>query len=93
MLIEHPDSQGGVEVAGCEQDDRDQRLVVRRSTRPAESLAWELDLLEYLLENGIGVPKAVVADDGRRHVDGVMVCQFVEGREPSHGLDGLATRG
>ncbi|WP_158554043.1 phosphotransferase enzyme family protein [Micromonospora deserti] len=64
-----------------------QQLVVRRSKRSFESLAWELSLLEHLLGHGIGVPRVVVADDGRRHVDGVVVSQFVEGREPSDSLD------
>jgi Ser/Thr protein kinase RdoA (MazF antagonist) len=58
------------------------RLVVRRSTRSSASLEWELDLLEYMAEHGVGVPRAVPADDGRRHVDGVVIQEFVEGHQP-----------
>lgn len=60
----------------------DWRLVVRRSTRSVASLEWELDLLEHLAEHGVGVPRTVPADDGRRHVHGVLVQEFVEGRPP-----------
>lgn len=63
------------------------QLVVRRSVRPVESLEWELDLLDHLNAHGIGVPTVVGADDGRRHVDGVMVSEFVEGHEPSDRTD------
>lgn len=65
----------------------DRRLVVRRSTRPAESLEWELDLLGRLAGHGIPVPRVVPADDGRRHVDGLVVQEFVEGREPRDPAD------
>jgi Ser/Thr protein kinase RdoA (MazF antagonist) len=60
----------------------DRRLVVRRSTRSSASLDWELDLLEHLAEYGIGVPRVVPADDGRRHVHGVLIQEFVEGHPP-----------
>jgi Ser/Thr protein kinase RdoA (MazF antagonist) len=60
----------------------DRRLVVRRSTRSPASLDWELDLLEYLAGHGVGVPQTMPADDGRRHVDGVLVQDFVEGTQP-----------
>jgi Ser/Thr protein kinase RdoA (MazF antagonist) len=60
----------------------DRRLVVRRSSRSASSLDWELDLLEHLAEHGIGVPRVVPADDGRRHVNGVLVQEFVAGHPP-----------
>lgn len=60
----------------------DQRLVVRRSGRPADSLDWELDLLAFLDGHGIGVPRLVPADDGRRQVDGLMVQRFVDGDPP-----------
>lgn len=59
-----------------------QRLVVRRSGRPAASLDWELDLLAYLDGHGISVPRLVPADDGRRHVDGVLVQRFICGHPP-----------
>ncbi|HEX5495179.1 MAG TPA: aminoglycoside phosphotransferase family protein [Mycobacteriales bacterium] len=59
-----------------------ERLVLRRSTRPPDSLEWELDLLEHLGNNGIGVPQLILADDGRRHVDGWMVAKFAAGHQP-----------
>ena len=61
---------------------RDRRLVVRRSARSPASLDWELDLLEHLTGHGVAVPRVVPADDGRRHVDGVLVQEFVDGRPP-----------
>ena len=59
-----------------------QRLVVRGTGRSAQSLDWELDLLEHLAAQGIGVPRTVPTDDGRRHVGGIMVQEFVDGAPP-----------
>jgi Ser/Thr protein kinase RdoA (MazF antagonist) len=64
-----------------------QQLVVRRSTRPAASLDWELDLLEHLRAHAIGVPHLVPANDGRRHVDGLVVHQFIHGNQPHDSQD------
>lgn len=64
-----------------------QRLVVRRSGRAPSSLDWELDLLAYLDGHGISVPQTVPADDGRRHVDGVLVQRFLDGAPPRHRKD------
>ncbi|MFC3539708.1 phosphotransferase [Couchioplanes azureus] len=58
------------------------RVVVRRSARSLAALEWELDLLNHLASHGIGVPRLVATDDGRRHVDGVQVHEFVDGRRP-----------
>jgi len=58
-------------------------VAVRRSRRPAESLAWELDLLEHLGNAGFRVPVTVPAEDGRRTVDGVVVQTWLAGRPPS----------
>lgn len=58
------------------------RLVVRRSTRAPAALEWELDLLEHLADHGIRVPRPVTADDGRRHVGGVVVQEFLDGGQP-----------
>lgn len=60
----------------------DRRLVVRRSVRSSASLDWELELLEYLSGHGVAVPRLVPADDGRRHVGGVLVQEFVDGHPP-----------
>jgi Ser/Thr protein kinase RdoA (MazF antagonist) len=64
-----------------------ERLVVRRSGRPEASLAWELDLLAHLARHGVGVPAVVPADDGRRHVDGVVVHAYVTGGRPDRAAD------
>jgi Ser/Thr protein kinase RdoA (MazF antagonist) len=64
-----------------------QELVVRCSTRSAASLEWELDLLEHLTGHDIFVPELVPADDGRRHVEGLLVQQFIRGRQPRDSHD------
>jgi Ser/Thr protein kinase RdoA (MazF antagonist) len=66
---------------------RGQRLVVRRSTRSAAALEWELDLLEHLARHGILVPGPVPADDGRRQVEGLLVQRFLRGHRPRHARD------
>jgi Ser/Thr protein kinase RdoA (MazF antagonist) len=63
----------------------DQRLVARRSRRSAASLSWEVRLLEHLARSGIRVPVVVPTVDGRWHVDGVVVMQWLEGRPPQTG--------
>lgn len=63
------------------------QLVVRRSTRLAASLDWELDLLEHLRAHAIGVPQPVPTDDGRRHVNGLVVHQFIQGHPPHDSRD------
>jgi Ser/Thr protein kinase RdoA (MazF antagonist) len=57
-------------------------VVVRRSGRPDDSLAWELDLLDHLATNGLRVPRTVPAADGRRHVGPVLVQEFLPGGPP-----------
>lgn len=66
---------------------RGERLVVRRSTRSAASLNWELDLLEHLAAEGLRVPRVLPADDGRRHVEGVVVQEFIRGAPPTTARD------
>jgi Ser/Thr protein kinase RdoA (MazF antagonist) len=58
------------------------RVVVCRSRRPPESLAWEADLLDHLSRNGLRVPAVIPALDGRRHIDGVMVQTWLDGMPP-----------
>lgn len=62
-------------------------VAVRRSKRSAASLAWELDLIGHLDTLGFRVPAIVAADDGRRSVAGVVVQQWLDGREPSTDSD------
>ena len=57
-------------------------LVARRSRRSAASLDWELDLLAFVAAHGFVVAEVVPADDGRRHVDGVVVQRWLPGRAP-----------
>ena len=59
-----------------------QRLVARRSARPALSLDWEAALLEHLARQGMRVPVPVPALDGRRHINRVMVQTWLDGRQP-----------
>jgi Ser/Thr protein kinase RdoA (MazF antagonist) len=63
------------------------QLVVRRSSRPASALEWELDLIEHLAEHGVEVPSPVRSDGGLRHVDGFIVQEFIPGRPPRDGRD------
>jgi Ser/Thr protein kinase RdoA (MazF antagonist) len=63
------------------------RLVVRTSARPVDALEWEIGLLEFLSAAGLSVPVPLPSDDGRSHVDGVMVTDFVDGRPPQDAAD------
>jgi Ser/Thr protein kinase RdoA (MazF antagonist) len=63
-----------------------QRLVVRTSGRAPDALNWELDLVEHLSNAGLSVPVPLPSDDGRRHVGGVMVTEFLDGSWP-RGVD------
>ncbi len=60
-----------------------ERVLVRRSPRRLDALAWELDLLDHLAQVGLRVPAARPAGDGRRQVDGVVVSAWLDGREPT----------
>ncbi|WNV77823.1 phosphotransferase [Geodermatophilus sp. DSM 44513] len=57
-------------------------LVVRRSSRPLASLAWELELLEVLGAAGLRVPVPVQTEDGRRSHGGVVVQTRLRGHPP-----------
>lgn len=61
----------------------DRMFVVRTSGRHAQSLDWELDLLNFLRACDIRVPQDVPTADGRRHVDGVLVQRFLSGHPPT----------
>lgn len=62
-------------------------VAVRRSRRPPDSLAWELDLLDHLGQNGFRVPMTVSCDDGRRSAGPVVVQTWIDGRQPSSEAD------
>jgi Ser/Thr protein kinase RdoA (MazF antagonist) len=59
-----------------------QDFVVRISGRSAQSVEWELDLLDALDAAGVAVPRSVRTDDGRRHHRGVVVQPFIAGGPP-----------
>jgi Ser/Thr protein kinase RdoA (MazF antagonist) len=71
--------RGGHRVTTAQAVYNDLLVVVRRSDRDAASLDWELDLLAHLHSYGIAVPRLIPALDGRRHVNGWHVYQYVEG--------------
>jgi Ser/Thr protein kinase RdoA (MazF antagonist) len=62
-----------------------QRLAARTSRRSPASLDWEITLLDHLARNGMRVPVAIPALDGRRHVQGVIVQTWLEGSPPGPG--------
>lgn len=62
-------------------------VVVRHSSRPADSLAWELDLLDHLRDAEFAVPAAVSAPDGRRSIDGWVVMNRMTGTPPDNDDD------
>jgi Ser/Thr protein kinase RdoA (MazF antagonist) len=61
------------------------RLAARLSTRGEPALDWELDLLEHLRGLGFTVPAVVPSLDGRRHVRGVVVQEWLDGDPPAAG--------
>jgi Ser/Thr protein kinase RdoA (MazF antagonist) len=67
-----------VELAG-------RRLVARRSRRPPANLSWEIQLLEHLRRSGVRVPAVVPTPAGRRHVAGVVLMTWLDGRPPAAG--------
>lgn len=68
---------------------RGTEFVVRVSARTPEAIEWELDLQEHLARHDVCAPRSVPADDGRRHVEGVMVQERLSGRPP-HDVDDWA---
>lgn len=65
----------------------DRRYAARLSRRPAPALDWELDLLEHLHGSGMRVPLPLPAGDGRRHVAGLVVLDWLEGDAPASAGD------
>lgn len=67
--------------------------VARVGRRATDDLEWELDLLTALSAAGIPVPTIVPALDGRRHVAGLVVMEFVDGRPPGSTREWRAVAG
>ena len=59
-----------------------ERVVARRTPRANDALAWELDLLAFLTDEGFLVPRPVPANDERMVHDGVCVLSWLDGEEP-----------
>lgn len=59
-----------------------ERLVARTSRREPASLDWEIALLDHLSSQGMRVPTAIPAPDGRRHIGGVVVQTWLDGASP-----------
>lgn len=78
VTVQHP-LEGGSRSAVWLTTSSTGPAVLRRSTRPVESLAWELDLLEHLVARGVPVPRLIRAQRGQRHVDGWHLLDYVEG--------------
>ncbi len=68
----------------------DRAVAVRRARRSADSLEWELTLLEHLDTHGFRVPVAVPTDNGNPTADGLVVQTWLEGRPPSSNADWTA---
>src|SRR5690349_19778016 len=64
-----------------------QLAVARLGNRSEADLAWEIDLLRHLDSNGMTVPVAIPAMDGRTSVDGLVVMKYLEGRAPESEAD------
>lgn len=59
------------------------RYVGRLSRRSADDVDWEVALSHRLRPAGIGVPSFVPSADGREHVAGIVVMEWVDGEQPS----------
>lgn len=87
-LIELVDEGNRNEVWSAEFDGI--AVAVRQSRRSAASLQWELDLISALAAEGFVVPDIIETDDGRRHVDGVVVQRWIDGAPPTSTSDWTA---
>ena len=50
-------------------------------------MGWELDLVDHLASSGLRVPAVIESSDGRRHVDGIVVQRWLDGRAPQSDRD------
>jgi Ser/Thr protein kinase RdoA (MazF antagonist) len=60
-----------------------EKYTLRRSIRPPDALAWELDLIEYLASAGFGVPAVHQTLNGERTSGGWFVLSWIAGRRPT----------
>lgn len=63
------------------------RCVVRRSTRPRAAVEWELDIVEAVRREGLGVPGVVRTLTGERFRGDVVIHEHVEGHAPESPSD------
>lgn len=66
-----------------------QLAVARLGTRSDADLAWETELLQYLVREGLTVPFPIPTTDGRLFAEGLVVMTYVEGRPPESQADWL----
>lgn len=59
-----------------------QLAVGRLGSRSDADLAWEVELLLHLEQQGMTVPVPIPTMDGRRFVDGLVVMPYIEGGPP-----------
>ncbi len=62
---------------------RGEPVVIRRSRRTPQSLAWELDLMRLLHDRDFGVPLPEPTSSGERSSECVVVQRWIGGREPT----------
>ncbi|MFK8023421.1 MAG: phosphotransferase enzyme family protein [Ilumatobacter sp.] len=58
-------------------------VAVRTSRRSAASLAWELDLIEWLGDRSFYVPKVITTIGGERSCDSFVVQEWIDGHAPA----------
>jgi Ser/Thr protein kinase RdoA (MazF antagonist) len=61
--------------------------VARLGSRSDADLAWEMQLLQHLAQQGLTGPTPIPTTDGRLFVDGLMVMTYVEGGPPETKAD------
>ena len=93
-----PDVRLGERLDGNRNDVRlvhvgSNRYAARLSARPAAALVWELDLLDHLRGAGMVVPGYLLALDGRRAVQGLVLFEWLDGDPPVSEEDWLRVAG
>ena len=64
-----------------------ERAVARLGARRDDDRAWETELLVFLSDAGVAVPRPWSTLDGRLHADGIVVMDHVAGRVPENDTD------